>query len=291
MTMLIIYGICRGAVYSLIAVGFSMIFNVLKFSNFSHGGVMVTCAYIGFVFARRLGMGLLPTLLLSALSGGLLAMGIEFIGFRRPRKKKSNALIYFVSTVTISTLLSNLMILIFGGTYNSYPSFFKVPTIRMFGIKVSKIEVMCFAISIAALVALILLLQKTKFGIAVRAISMDARTTNLMGVNSDLLISIVFFISGVFGGLAGVFLGMTQTLTTTMGSLVVKGFMASAIGGLGSFAGAIIGAFAIAMMETICGSIPKIGSGYAPVITFVVVLVFLLIRPRGILGKSAIDKA
>ena len=291
MTMLVIYGICRGAVYALIAVGFSLVFNVLKFSNFSHGGVMVTCAYIGFVLARKLSLGLIPTLLLSALCGGLLATAIEFIGFRRPRKKKSNALIYFVSTVTISTLLSNLMTLLFGGSYNSYPAFFKPPVLKIFGIKVSKIELLCFAISIAALIALICLLQKTKFGIAVRAISMDASTTNLMGVNSDLLISIVFFISGIFGGLAGVFLGMTQTLTTTMGSLVVKGFMASAIGGLGSLAGAIIGAFAIAMIETICGSIPKIGSGYAPVVTFGVVLIFLLLRPRGILGKSAIDKA
>ncbi len=289
--MVFIYGICTGAVYALIAVGFALVFNVLKFSNFSHGGVMVTCAYIGFVFSKQTGANLGLTLLVAALCGGLIAMGIEFIGFRRLRKKKADAMLYFVSTVTISTLLSNLMVLFFGGSYNSYPSFFDVPYVPLFGINISKVELLCFVISIGALIALILILQKTKFGMAVRAISTDAETTNLMGVNTTVLISIVFFISGVFGGLAGVFLGMTQTLTTSMGGLVVKGFMASVLGGLGSIAGAIIGAFAIAMIETICGSIEFIGSGYAPVVTFAIVLVFLLLRPRGILGRSAIEKA
>lgn len=289
--MLFLYGICTGAVYALISVGFALIFNVLKFSNFSHGGIMVTCAYIGFVLSRYLGFNLPLTLIVTSLCGGLLAMGIEFIGFRRLRKKKANAMLYFVSTVTISTLLANIMTLIFGGGYNAYPSFFEVPFVSLFGVNISKVELMCFAISMVSLSVLIIILQKTKFGVAVRAISTDAPTTNLMGVNSTLLIAIVFFISGVFGGLAGVFLGITQTLTTTMGSLVVKGFMASVIGGLGSIAGAIIGAFAIAMIETVCASVIFIGSGYAPVVTFIVVLVFLLLRPRGILGKSAVEKA
>lgn len=287
-----IYGISLGSVYALISVGFALIFNVLKFSNFSHGGVMVTCAYLGYVIAQNLHTNLAVTLILTSMIGGCIAVGIEFIGFRRLRKKKADALIYFVSTVTIGTLLGNIVTIFFGGGYYSYPSFFGTsPYFSLFGINVAKTDAMMLIISLAALFVIIFILQRTKLGIAIRAISTDAQTTNLMGVNATMVITATFFVSGVLGGLAGVFLGINNTLTPQLGNLVVKGFMASVLGGLGSISGAIIGAFLIALIETFSASVGFIGAGFAPVVMFLAVLVFLLVRPQGILGKSALDKA
>lgn len=288
---LIIYGLALGSVYALISVGFALVFNILKFSNFSHGGIMVATAYIGYLAARNLHTNLFLTLLISAIAGGIIAMLVEFFGFRRLRKGNRDIILYFVSTVTIGMLLSNLISIFFSSTFYSYPSFFETPYFDVLGEKISKNDTIMFVISVVGLIGLMLILYRTRLGVAIRAISMDYSTTGLMGVNVTFVIVATFFVAGVFGGIAGVFLGISYILTPQLGNLVVKGFIASVLGGLGELTGAIIGAFLLAIIETILAYVPKIGAGLSPVIIFIIMLVFLLLRPQGIMGKISEQKA
>ncbi|MPN58471.1 High-affinity branched-chain amino acid transport system permease protein LivH [bioreactor metagenome] len=146
-----------------------------------------------------------------------------------------------------------------------------------------------FLCSALALVTLAFLVQKTRVGRALRSVSFDRDTAGLMGINVIRTIQFAFVLSGALAGLAGVFLGINYTLYPTLGSLVVKGFIASVIGGLGSLPGAIIGAMLLGLTETLL--INSVGAGYAPVFTFLIMLVFLLLRPQGISGSNTQEKA
>jgi Branched-chain amino acid ABC-type transport system, permease components len=288
---LLINGLALGSVYALISVGFALIFNVLKFSNFSHGGVMVICAYTGYLITTNFKTNLFVTLLLSAIVGGLLAMGIELIGFRRLRKSNKEVVLYFVSTVTISTLLGNLMTIFFSSTFYSYPKFFNDPYFKFLGVNVAKTDAMMLVISIAAILGLLFIVYRTRLGISIRAISMDTKTTSLMGINTTLIISATFFVAGVFGGLSGVFLGINYILSPQLGNLVVKGYIASVLGGLGDISGAVIGAVLLGLIESMLISVDFIGAGLAPAVIFLILMLFMFLRPQGITGKSVIDKA
>lgn len=288
---LLINGISLGSVYALIAVGFALIFNILKFSNFSHGGVLVFSAYAGFVIASNLHTNLFITLILTAIVGGFVDLLIEFVAFRNLRKRKSNPMYYFVSSITMMMLLTNLITIKFSSTFYSYPKFFKTSVVRIMNTNISITGIIMLIISVVALISLVLLLRYTKLGVAIRALSMDVNTTSLMGVNTDLIICATFFVSGCFGGISGVFLGINYTLYPQLGNLVVKGFIASVIGGLGSISGAIVGAVLLGLVEVILIGIKPIGSGLAPVVIFVILLVFLIVRPQGISGKIIKEKA
>lgn len=287
----VINGLSLGAVYALIAVGFALIFNILKFSNFSHGGVLVVTAYGGYLIQSTLQLNFFFTLLLTAIFGGVLALGVESIGFRRPRKKKANIMLYFVSSITIGMLLENIIAVVFGNAFVSYPVFFRPSFFRIQGIVFIVTDVMMLAISVLALVILGFVLQKTRLGVSIRALSMDAETCSLMGVNVNLIIMATFFVSGAFGGIAGMFLGINYTLYPALGKLVVKGFISSVIGGLGSISGAVIGAFLLGMLEVWLIFIDGIGAGWAPVIVFLIMIVFLILRPKGIAGRLTHEKA
>ena len=150
---------------------------------------------------------------------------------------------------------------------------------------VSTGDLMMFGISAVALIVLAYVIQKTRLGRALRAVSFDRDTAQLMGIDSTRIIQLAFVISGI----AGVFLGIKYTLYPTLGSLVVKGFIASVIGGLGSLTGAVIGALLLGILETIL--LAALGSGYSTIAVFAVMLVFLLIRPQGIAGSNVQEKA
>lgn len=287
----LINGIALGAVYALIAVGFALIFNVLKFSNFSHSGVLVVTAYFGYIISTKFQLNFVLTLIITAIFGGFLAVAIEFLGFKKLRKNNSPLIFYFVSSITIGMLLENFMTIMFSSNFYSYPSFFKTTTIKVAELTIAVTDLLMLIISLSALFILMFIIQKTKLGIAIRALSMDVNTTGLMGVNTNLIIMATFFTSGFFGGLSGVFLGLNYTLYPQLGQMIVKGFIASVVGGLGNINGAIIGAFILGILEVLLIGVPGIGSGLSPVIIFFVMLVFLILRPQGISGIIVTEKA
>lgn len=286
---IILNGIATGAIYALIATGFALIFNVLKFSNFSHGATMTAAAFVAYFLVAVKGMGLVPTLLVAAVSGGLIALFGEFVGFRRITLNHSSPTYFFVSSITLGTLYEGLVTIKAGANFFSFPQFFKNPTIRAGGLVISTSDAVMFLISLAALLVLAWVIQKTRLGRALRAASFDRDTAQLMGIDSTRIIQIAFVISGMLAGIAGTFLGIKYTLYPTLGSLVVKGFIASVIGGLGSLPGAIIGAVLLGLLETLF--LALLGSGYSTIATFAVMLLFLLVRPQGIAGSNIQEKA
>ena len=239
---ILINGIATGSIYALIATGFALIFNILKFSNFSHGATMTSCAFIAYYLAASKGMGLLPTLLVAGAAGALISLFGEFVGFRRILKNHSSATYFFVSSITLGTLYEGLVTIKAGSNFFNFPAFFKNPTIKAGGMVISTSDAMMLIISAVALLVLAYIIQKTRIGRALRAVSFDRDTAQLMGIDSTRIIQLAFVLSGILAGIAGVFLGIKYTLYPSLGSLVVKGFIASVIGGLGSLTGAVIGA-------------------------------------------------
>ena len=272
----LVNGVSLGAVYALIAVGFAMVFNVLKFSNFSHGGVLGIGAYIGYLAAFYLHLPLIPVLLVGVLAGGGVAVVVEFVAFRSIRKKRGELVYFFVTSVTMLMLLEQILVIFFGASFFTYPTMIAVTSFSAAGASFSVLYLVMMGVSILAFGILAWALKYTKIGIAIRAASNDLTTTNLMGVNVDFIVMTTFFVSGMLGGLSGVLLGMTYTLYPQIGQLVVKGFIASVLGGLGSIMGAAWGALALAIVE----------------VTLIAIMVaFLLIRPQGFAGVSFQDKA
>ena len=291
----ILNGISLGSVYALIAVGFALIFNVLKFSNFSQGGVMTVTAYAGYVASRYLSDRLdslalfAAVLAAAALSGAVIAAAVERLAFRRLRRTKSEPVYYFISSITMGILLENLVTIYASSNFYSYPRFFTTSAVPLFGVNVAVTDMMMFALSIASLLALLFILHRTKIGLGIRAACFDVNTVQLMGMNPDFLVTTALMISGALGGVSGVFLGMNYTLYPQLGQMVVKGFVASVLGGLGSIHGAVIGAVLLGVLEIFF--ISWVGAGWAPVFVFIVMLAFLLVRPRGIAGIIVQEKA
>jgi len=292
----IFFGLSLGAVYSLIAVGFALVFNILKFSNFSHGGVMSFTAYAGYYAYIRLFDGhvssswmFFAVVTTAAVIGALTAVAIERVGFRRLRRNQAPVIYYFISSITLGILLENIITIFASSNFYSYPVFFSSDNLSLLGTTFSVADVVTLLVSSASLAGLLLVLYRSKLGLAVRTVSFDVNTASLMGIDADRVVMATFAMSGALGGISGVFLGMNYSLYPQLGQLVVKGFIASVIGGLGSITGAVIGALLLGIVEV--ALIGVVGSGWMPACVFVIMLVFLLVRPRGISGVIVQEKA
>ena len=288
-------GVSLGSVYALIAVGFALVFNILKFSNFAHGGVMTLTAYIGLAaslfFSRWLGG--LPlfgaTLLSAALAGASVGIILERMAFRRIRNNNSPVIYYFISSITMGILMENIVTIFASSTFYSYPKFFELAVVDIFHVNIALTDLLMLVFSSTALMILLWVLYRTKIGLAIRSLSFDVNTANLMGMDSNRVVMATFIAAGILGGVAGVFLGINYTLYPQLGQLIVKGFIASVIGGLGSITGAMIGAVLLGVLEVTL--ISAVGAGIAPVFVFIIMLTFLLVRPRGIAGVIVQEKA
>lgn len=280
---LLLNGISLGSVYTLIALGFTLIFSVLNFSNFSHGGVMVVSAYFGYLVAKNYGLDLYATLLATAVFGGLLSAFVQIIGFERLRRTNAETMLYFVSASTLGSLLQNSIAISFSSTYYSYPPFFDEYFFEFFGLALAVTDSMMLVISAFFIILLMLVLYKTRLGISIRALSMDPVAARLNGVNVSLVILMCFFISGVLAAISGVFLGINYVLQPQLSNMVMKGFTASILGGLGNITGALYGGIILGVSEVFL--IYFVGSGFAPVVVFFLTIAFLIWRPQGISGK------
>ncbi len=292
---LLVNGISLGSVYALVAVGFALIFNILKFSNFSHGGLMTVTAYLGYVVSlvlQRYMHGLplfVLTLCCAAIGGGFLALIVERVAFRRLRNSNSSVIYYFISSITMGILMENTITIFASSNFYSYPPFFPESILRWGTLSIAVPDLLTLLFSALSLIILVIVLYRTRIGLAIRTTSFDTATAKLMGMNPDRVVAAAFFASGILGGIAGIFLGINYPLYPQLGQLIVKGFVASVIGGLGSISGALIGAVLLGVVEI--ALISAVGAGWAPVFIFVIMLVFLLLRPRGISGVIVQEKA
>jgi branched-chain amino acid transport system permease protein len=285
----LVNGLSLGGVYALMAVGFGLIFNVLKFSNFSHGAVVTLTAYFGFWVSRYVLSSFVPTLLATAVVGGFIAVAIERLIFRPIRRRGYPVTMLIVNSITAAMLVQQFFAVTLGSDYYTYPEFIRETAIHLGSITVSKIYLLMLGISAAVLIALSYVIRTTRIGIAIRAASTDISTPSLMGINVDFVISVAFFFSGILGGVTGYLLGMSFSVDPFVGSLILKGIIAAILGGMGSLAGGVIAGLLLGAAESLL--IAELGAALTPIVIYGAIILLLLVRPQGIAGRITDVKA
>jgi len=279
---LVFNAIIAGGIYSLIAIGFSMSWKLLRFINFAHGALYMLGAYMAFVF---LDFGIVPAFLLSLIVVAAVGVIIDFIVYKPLRLRKSSSLILLLASVGVFLFLENLVIAVFGAEVRTLRTGPIQQGMNFFGAIITPIQVVIIIVAIATLVLLHTFLKRTKLGKAMRATSDNKNIASTIGINVERIVLYTTMIAAVLAAAAGVLVGLEQNLEPTMGlPAVVKGFTSAIVGGFGSISGAVAGGYLLGFAENI--GIYFLPSGYKDAIGFVILIIFLLFRPRGMLGKK-----
>ncbi|CBH22323.1 leucine/isoleucine/valine transporter subunit; membrane component of ABC superfamily [Acetoanaerobium sticklandii] len=284
-----INGLSIGSVYALMAVGYSLVYSIMNFSNFAHGGVIMIGSYIGFFCISLLNFSFPVAFLTAALGSGLLAVVLEKVAYNPLRKRNAPFLYFIISAMGASIFLENIVVATIGPTFRTYPPVFSATPIQIGGLTIGRLDVLMFVISAISLSILVYIIEKTKIGLAIRATSYSSKGSTLMGVNVDKVIFTIFLLGGILAGIAGVLFGMKYTVYPQIGAITMKSFIAAVFGGLGSLQGAVIGSILLGIIETLTSG--YISSQYRDLIAFALLIAVLIIRPTGIMGKSNEDKA
>ncbi len=285
----LINGIAIGSVYALMAVGYSLVYSIMSFSNFAHGGVIMLGAYIGYYSGALFGLPIWAAILAAMLGCGLIAITIERAAYNPLRKRNAPPLYYIISAMGTSILLENLIVATIGPNFKTYPPLFTERSIEIGKIAIGKLDLLMLVISAVSLFLLVFLIDKTKIGMAIRATAYNLRASSLMGVNPDTVIFIVFGLGGAMAGVAGVLFGMRYVVYPQIGIITNKAFVGAVFGGLGSLPGAIIGSVLLGIIEVMASAYWS--SNLQNLIAFVLLIFVLIVRPSGIMGVSTEDKA
>lgn len=286
----VINGLSLGSVYALMSVGYSLVYSIMNFSNFAHGGVIMIGAYIGYFCLTLFNVPFFIAFILSAVGTGLLAVSMERIVYRPLRKRNAPFLYFIISAMGASIFLENIVIASpIGPTFRSYPAIFSTTPIMLGNIALSRIDILMFLISAISLIGLMYIIEKTKIGLSIRATSYSIKGSTLMGVNVDMVIFIIFLLGGMLAGLAGMLFGMKYTVYPQIGNITTKSFIAAVFGGLGSLPGAIIGSVLLGLIETMTSG--YLSSQYRDLIAFALLISVLIFKPTGLMGKTTEDKA
>jgi branched-chain amino acid transport system permease protein len=284
----IVTGLSIGGIYALMAVGYSLIFSILSFSNFAHGAVIMLGAYIGVTLANDYSLGLGLVVAGAVAGAGLISIFNERVAYAALRRRRAPSLYLMISAMGCSMFLENMIYATIGARFYSFPEFFKRQVVNVAGSSLSLLDLFAFAVSMGSILALHLFITRTKTGIAIRAGVNDMTMCSLMGVNTDRLISIVFFLAGAFAGVAGVFMGMKYLVYPTMGWVTNKAYIAAVIGGLGSLPGAMIGGLILGVLETLVSV--YVSSVIRDVFSFTALIALLICMPNGLLGVETEEK-
>ena len=290
----IITGLSIGSIYALMAVGYSLVFSVLNFSNFAHGAIITLGAYIAWaLMVHFLKMPFLPALLLSVLGAGILAVLNERIAYSTLRRRRAPSLYLMISAMGVAIALQNLLYATIGAKLYALPPVFTQDAFEVGGATISRMDLFAFVFSIVAIGLLHFGLMHTKVGTAIRAASYDMEMVSVLGVNLDVLVAVLFLIAGGLGGMAGVFMGVKYMVYPSMGWITNKAYIGAVIGGLGSLPGAIVGGMLLGLLEALV-SVTTIGSvqlsTYRDVFSFGILAILLIVRPTGLFGRLVEEK-
>ena len=284
----IVTGLSIGGIYALMAVGYSLIFSILNFSNFAYGSIIMLGAYAGFFSTVRAGAPIYAGLCLAILAAAFLCFMNERLAYTPLRKRRASSLYFMISAMGTSMLLENLVYATLGARFYSFPEFFKVRNIMLGNASIAVLDIFALLFAAVAISALTLFLKLNKTGVAIRAASYDINVCELNGVNPTKVIGFVFLIAGALAGLSGMFLGIKYMVYPTMGWITNKAYIAAVIGGLGSLPGAVVGGLVLGVLETFVSV--YISSIIRDVFSFSLLIVLLMLRPNGLFGKYLAEK-
>lgn len=293
----LVNGLTVGSVYALVALGYTMVYGVMRLINFAHGELFMLGAYLGFTLlvstalggALPLGAALVVLILVVMGAAAVLGLAVEGVAYRPLRR--ANRLTAVVSALGVSIFLQNAAMLLWGPRYRAYPAW-ALPEVRwtVAGVHVSLMQAVILVVALGLMVTLYVLIQRTMLGTAIRATAIDHDTARLMGINVDRIIQLIFLIGPALGAAAGVLLGLYyRQVHFTMGwAYGLKAFTAAILGGIGHIPGAMVGGLLLGILE-------MLGAGYLSAawkdaFVFVILILLLIIRPTGLLGERVAEK-
>ncbi len=283
-----INGLSLGSVYAIIALGYTMVYGIAKMLNFAHGDVIMVAGFVIYTLMNSLGVHPIAAVLISVVVCTVLGVTIEKIAYKPLRK--ATPLAVLITAIGVSYFLQNLALLIFGSDTKMFTSVVKVPQLKLGEITITGETIVTIIACIIIMVCLTLFIKKTKAGQAMLAVSEDKDAAELMGINVNATISLTFAIGSGLAAVAGALLCSQYTsLTPYTGAMPgIKAFVAAVFGGIGSIPGALIGGLLLGVIENL--SKAYISSQMADAIVFSVLIIVLLVKPTGILGKKIIEK-
>ena len=297
----LVNGITTGALYSLVALGFSMVYGILKLLNFAHGDLYMVGAYIGFFVIQWFGgpsslsiavpLLLLIMFVLAAVVVGGLGVAIERFAYRPLRDAPRIAPL--ITAIGVSFFLENAALLLFGAQFRVYNTadFISLSSgITIGSVTIDSVQIMVLVLGLILMVGLQQVVNRTRLGKQMRAVAADREAAEMMGINVNFVISATFFLGSALAGIAGVMGGLLfNQVTATIGFIVgLKAFTASVVGGIGSLPGAMLGGLLIGVAESFITG--YISSTYTNLLVFALLIVVLLVRPSGLFGRAQLQK-
>ena len=284
----LINGISLGSIYALIALGYTMVYGIIKLINFAHGEVFMVGSFLGFIAISVWDLGFFPALLISMTACAVFGVLIERIAYKRLRNATRIAAL--ITAIGVSLLIQNGVIYIRGAQPVAYPDVFENKSFNLFGAQISTQAILILSVSIGLMIILQFIVHKTKIGKAMRAVSHDAEAAKLMGINVDNTISATFAIGSALAGAAGVIFGVYYTKIDPLMGVIpgLKAFVAAVLGGIGIIPGAMVGGLVLGVVETIVSAIGL--SLWRDAAAFIILILILIFKPEGIFGKNTREK-
>jgi branched-chain amino acid transport system permease protein len=279
-------GLVLGSIYALIALGYTMVWNILEFINFAHGEVYMVGAFVGLTVVVS-GAPLIVGFVAGAAAAALLGVLIERLAYRPLRgTPKINLLI---SAIGVSIILQNSAQLIWGARPKVFPSPFLDASFQIAGININFQQIFIIGTALLLMVGLQLWIKHSMMGKALRGSAQDMEAAQLMGIPTNRIVSLTFAVGSALGAIAGILIGPLYLVYPTMGSLAgLKAFTAAVLGGIGNIAGALVGGLLLGTIESLAAA--YVSSGYRDAIAFGVLILVLLFRPWGLLGRPTREK-
>ena len=286
----LINGVSIGSVYAIIALGYTMVYGIAKMLNFAHGDVIMVGAYISFCVTNYLGLPTIVSIVAAMAVCTVLGIVIEGLAYKPLRGTSSLAVL--ITAIGVSYFLQNAAQLLWGSAAKNYTSIVTFAPLKLFGgqLTITGEVIYTIAASVAIMIGLTLFTGKTRMGKAMRAVSEDRDAAQLMGINVNRTISMTFAIGSALAAIAGVLMCSTvSTLQPTTGSMPgIRAFTAAVFGGIGSIPGAMLGGILLGVIETF--SKVYISPQFSDAIVFSVLIIILLVKPAGLLGKQVQEK-
>lgn len=279
-------GITLGSTYSLIALGYTLIFGVLNIVNMAHGEIFMFGAFVGLMVALHANVGLLGALVSAMAAGAVLGYLMEVLALRPLRRRKVSELAPLISTIGVSIFLESLALRLFGAEAQSFPSVSSTQVFDIAGVKISMVQILILAISCGLMVVLKFWLEKTQLGKSIRATSENIETANLLGIDTKKIIILTVMLASALGGGAGVLVGLAfNAIEPTMGvTMGFKGLAVLILGGLGNITGAMVGGLMLGVAEVF--SVAYGASSYRDAVAFGMIILLLFLRPEGLFGSK-----